>query len=118
MCRAGVTKQNCPICLESLFYSRDSSTPIKCGHFVHSKCYKNMCKQGAYRCPVCLKSIFEMNKFNEEIDAEIENTPMPEEYKEFFVNILCNDCQGTSNVKFHVIGLKCQQCGGYNTRKV
>ena len=33
--------------------------------------------------------MWEMNK---QLDNEIENTPMPEEYRDKKVKILCNDC--------------------------
>lgn len=74
------------------------------------------------------------------LDNEIQVTPMPKEYEDFFVDILCKDCHEVSStlwnsswnqnlidfvkfkessVKFHVVGLKCQNssCGGYNTTR-
>jgi len=53
------------------------------------------------------------------LDNEILVTPMPKEYENFYVDILCKDCHEVSNVKFHVVGLKCQNtdCGGYNTTR-
>lgn len=29
--------------------------------------------------------------------------------------ILCNDCQARSTAPFHVLGMKCSNCGSYNT---
>jgi len=51
------------------------------------------------------------------LDAEIAATPMPEEYRDMKVAILCRDCHQVCRVNFHVLGLKCQntQCGSYNT---
>jgi RING finger/CHY zinc finger protein 1 len=49
------------------------------------------------------------------LDHEVATTPMPSEYKDFKVQILCKDCHKESKVNFHVIGLKCQSCGSYNT---
>ena len=42
---------------------------------------------------------------------------MPEIYKIGLLKILCSDCHNESNVP-HIIGLKCQSCGGYNTRRI
>lgn len=52
------------------------------------------------------------------LDNEIENTPMPEEYENMKVDILCRDCHVKSYVKFHVAGLKCSNCAGYNTTRI
>jgi len=37
-----------------------------------------------------------------------------------WLRILCGDCGAESDVRFHVVGLKCgsASCGGYNTRKI
>ncbi|KMZ73942.1 hypothetical protein ZOSMA_139G00200 [Zostera marina] len=32
--------------------------------------------------------------------------------------ILCNDCNGSSEVFFHILGFKCNQCDSYNTRTI
>jgi hypothetical protein len=34
------------------------------------------------------------------------------------VTVLCNDCSHRSQCVFHVVGHKCGQCGGFNTRRV
>lgn len=34
------------------------------------------------------------------------------------VTVLCNDCSHRTQCTFHVVGHKCGQCGGYNTRRV
>jgi len=34
---------------------------------------------------------------------------------EHIVSIYCNDCELSSNTKYHFIGLECLQCHGYNT---
>ena len=53
-----------------------------------------------------------------ELDAEIANIQMPEEYANDMRDIICNDCGITSNVTFHVVGMKClnEECGSYNTK--
>ena len=62
---------------------------------------------------------------NASIDAEIALTPMPEEYANVKVKVLCNDCHEESMVKFHIFGHKCSSekddgvvCGSYNTRRI
>ncbi len=57
----------------------------------------------------------------EMMDFEIGLTPMPVEYQQKRVRVLCHDCGQESVTPFHVIALKCQAptCGGsYNTAKV
>ncbi|XP_033738055.1 RING finger and CHY zinc finger domain-containing protein 1-like [Pecten maximus] len=74
-----------------------------------------MLKTGNYACPTCNHSMVKMDNVWEHIDEEILHTPMPEEYKDYIVQILCRDCHKESSVLFHVLGLKCQECGSYNT---
>lgn len=51
-----------------------------------------------------------------QLDSEIEATPMPDEFKNKVVGILCNDCGKKSQVIYHVLGAKCSECFSYNTR--
>lgn len=51
------------------------------------------------------------------LDSEIARTPMPGDYANMELRILCRDCHKHSNVKFHIIGLKCGECGSYNTSR-
>ncbi|RXN20540.1 RING finger and CHY zinc finger domain-containing 1 [Labeo rohita] len=69
----------------------------------------------AYRCPLCMHSAFNMTEFWEERDKEIAQSPMPTEYQDTRVKIMCNDCQAHCTVSFHVLGMKCSSCGSYNT---
>ena len=52
------------------------------------------------------------------LDAEIAVTPMPQDYANWRVDILCNDCNKPSKVQFHILGLKCSHCRSYNTRRI
>ena len=52
------------------------------------------------------------------LDAEIAVTPMPQDYANWRVDILCNDCNKPSRVQFHILGLKCSHCRSYNTRRI
>ncbi len=47
----------------------------------------------------------------------LQATPMPNEYSNVRVPILCNDCSQRSTAPFHVLGHKCPGCGSYNTRR-
>lgn len=40
---------------------------------------------------------------------------MPAAYQELYRKVLCKDCSRTSDALFHVVGMKCVQCGSYNT---
>lgn len=109
------SRRNCAVCLDDLHTSRIDAHIPPCGHLIHSSCMKQCIKTGNYACPTCGQSLFDMKTVWTQLDQEVENTPMPEEYKEFYVYVLCKDCHKESKVKFHVIGLKCQKCGSYNT---
>eukprot|EP00048_Salpingoeca_helianthica_P006502 m.99305 g.99305 ORF g.99305 m.99305 type:complete len:177 (+) comp14031_c0_seq4:16-546(+) len=47
---------------------------------------------------------------------EVQMTPMPAEYANTVVGILCNDCLAQSVVACHVVGHRCASCGSFNTR--
>ncbi|XP_066015075.1 RING finger and CHY zinc finger domain-containing protein 1-like isoform X2 [Pocillopora verrucosa] len=88
-----------------------------CGHLLHSSCFTKLLESGGYACPICNKSLINMTRMWRTLDLEISQTPMPEEYREFYVLVLCRDCNKKSKVKFHVLGLKCMECGSYNTSR-
>jgi len=52
------------------------------------------------------------------LDVEIENQPLPYPYSAWRCLISCNDCSAKSNVQFHFLGLKCDNCSSYNTSQV
>ena len=68
-----------------------------------------------YRCPLCMHSAFDMSRYWRQLDDEVAQTPMPSEYQNMTVDILCNDCNGRSTVQFHIVGMKCNICESYNT---
>jgi RING finger/CHY zinc finger protein 1 len=115
VCR-GIVDYDCSICMEPIFDSTLPTYMPKCGHYMHSHCMMEYMKTN-FKCPVCSISLYDMTEINTFIDQEIAQTPMPPEYKDTMVNILCNDCHEESSVVFHVIGHKCV-CGSYNTRKI
>ncbi|KAK1395130.1 E3 ubiquitin-protein ligase MIEL1 [Heracleum sosnowskyi] len=98
---------HCPICYEYLFDSLQDTTVMKCGHTMHFECYHEMIKRDKYCCPICSKSVVDMSRTWKRIDEEIEATVMPEDYRYRKVWILCNDCNDTTEVLFHIIGQKC-----------
>ena len=65
-----------------------------------------------------MKTYEDMSYYWQQRDAEISITPMPPEYANWQVDILCNDCNKASRVRFHILGLKCSHCRSYNTRRV
>ena len=110
-------KNKCPICMEDMFNSIEKVSIINCGHAIHQDCLKEYIKTN-YKCPLCAKSITDMTNYFNMLDLEIENIQLPDEYKDKKVDILCNDCEKKSNVKFHFAGLKCKECNSYNTSQI
>ncbi|GAV92735.1 zf-RING_2 domain-containing protein [Cephalotus follicularis] len=107
----------CPVCYEYLFDSVKEAAVLKCGHTMHMDCFHEMADKHQFRCPICSKTVLDMSQYWELLDMEIEATKMPEEYQHE-VSILCNDCNTTSKVAFHILGHKCRQCNSYNTRRI
>ncbi|KAK6254553.1 hypothetical protein SCA6_015858 [Theobroma cacao] len=117
-CVENSMRHHCPICYEYLFDSLKDTTVMKCGHTMHCECYHEMIKRDKYCCPICSKSVIDMSRIWKRIDEEIEATVMPEDYRYKKVWILCNDCNDTTEVYFHIIGQKCSHCKSYNTRTI
>lgn len=69
-------------------------------------------------CPICMKSYDDMTSVWRHLEAEIAVTPMPQDYANWKVDVLCNDCNMPSKVQFHILGLKCSHCRSYNTRRI
>lgn len=51
-------------------------------------------------------------------DRMIELQPMPSEFANTKSEVLCSDCEKKSTVPFHFIGMKCAECGSYNTKTI
>ncbi|KAJ8431161.1 hypothetical protein Cgig2_030100 [Carnegiea gigantea] len=127
MCVENSMRHHCPICYEYLFDSLKDTTVLRCGHTMHCECYHEMIKRDKYICPICSKSVIDMSRTWKRLDEEIEATTMPEDYRNkkvliskcaLQVWILCNDCNDTTEVYFHIIGQKCSHCQSYNTRQI
>ncbi|OWM71278.1 hypothetical protein CDL15_Pgr011405 [Punica granatum] len=117
-CVENSMRHHCPICYEYLFDSMKDTIVMKCGHTMHCDCYNEMLKRDKYCCPICSKSVIDMSRTWKRMDEEIEATVMPEDYRDRKVWILCNDCNDTTEVYFHIIGQKCSHCKSYNTRSI
>lgn len=74
-------------------------------------------------CPMCNKCYLDKDSRQRawaHYDRVVAETPMPVEYRNMMVDVLCNDCSKRTRTKFHVVGYKCGEsdCGGYNTRRL
>jgi len=117
-CVENMSRRVCPVCLEDLHSSRKKVDIPNCSHMIHSECLVEMFKYGRMSCPTCNTSLVDMKSVWEHFDEAVQSTPMPEIYRNYRVSVLCRDCHETSKVIFHVIGLKCDSCGGYNTTRI
>lgn len=116
-CIKNTFHNECPICLDTIFDSVKSITILKCGHTLHLECLNSLLKTNSLtgmRCPLCNKSTIDTKILTEFLDKEVENTPMPKDLVKD-VDILCNDCNKTSNTNYHIVGMKCLHCLSYNT---
>jgi hypothetical protein len=114
----GLPGHDCPVCLESLFASKQACTMLRCGHVAHYHCMVELVQSGTYTCPLCKKSVVDMAGPWEAMRQEIAATPMPAEHRHQRVVVSCNDCLERSETTFHVVGLACQACHGFNTQRV
>ncbi|KAK4388882.1 E3 ubiquitin-protein ligase RZFP34 [Sesamum angolense] len=73
--------QDCPVCFEYLFDSRNDVIAMPCGHTIHKTCLVEMQEHYKYACPICSKSVCDMSKVWEKFDLEIAATPMPTYYE-------------------------------------
>tara|TARA_B100001250_G_scaffold412219_1_gene442849 strand:- start:778 stop:1656 length:879 start_codon:yes stop_codon:yes gene_type:complete len=112
-CINNSVNSNCPICMDSIFYSTEQITSLKCGHYIHLDCLINYSKNN-YKCPLCLVSICDMSEQWKQIDNYLLLNPIPEEFKKK-VNIVCYDCKVHSTSDFHFDYIKCLKCNSYNT---
>jgi RING finger/CHY zinc finger protein 1 len=107
----------CPVCLEDMFSSINSTTKMRCGHWIHVNCLSEYGKYN-YKCPLCSKSLHDLSEIDRYLEHQIDNNEMPEEYIDKKVNILCNECSAKSLVKMHFYGHKCSECLSYNTKLI
>lgn len=114
-CVERVSRSNCPVCQEDIHTSRIPSQIPPCNHLIHKTCFDQMLAAGHYACPLCGTSMMDMKDIWAIYDREISETPMPEEYVDLFATIQCRDCFKSTLSPFHIMGMKCEDCGSYNT---
>ncbi|XP_021645303.2 zinc finger protein BRUTUS isoform X2 [Hevea brasiliensis] len=108
---------NCPICCDFLFTSSATVRALPCGHYMHSACFQAYtCSH--YTCPICSKSLGDMGVYFGMLDALLAAEELPEEYRDRYQDILCNDCDQKGTARFHWLYHKCRLCGSYNTRVI
>mmetsp|Transcript_32 Transcript_32/g.26 ORF Transcript_32/g.26 Transcript_32/m.26 type:complete len:103 (-) Transcript_32:41-349(-) len=99
-----------------MFESRDAPTFLRCGHAMHSSCFKKFAKK-SINCPLCQKGIIKNDDYNAYVQNEIDKVKMPEELQRK-VMILCNECNEKCENDFHFFGVKCLSCGSFNTKLI
>jgi len=114
-CVEKVSRSNCPVCQEDIHTSRIPSQIPPCNHLIHKNCFDEMLSNGHYACPVCGISMINMEEIWKIYDKDIAETPMPEDYDNLCARIQCRDCSTASISPFHIVGIKCGECGSYNT---
>ncbi|XP_065355518.1 RING finger and CHY zinc finger domain-containing protein 1 isoform X2 [Calliphora vicina] len=114
-CVENISRSHCPVCLGDIHTSRIPCHIPDCGHLLHKMCFDQLLTSGHYTCPTCQTSLIDMTALWEYLDAQAELMPIPKKYENQRIHIFCNDCHKTSKTKFHFIGLKCLNCGAYNT---
>lgn len=116
-CKEEQFHTDCPICMENMFYSTKPSNVIPCGHTMHVHCMHECFQRNQTSCPLCRKTMLSPEMWathNGMMDELIQRFPIQEE---LVFSILCNDCRFNSDSQFHPYGMKCGQCGGYNTSR-
>lgn len=116
-CVANNTHSNCPICNEYMFTLVKKVVFMRCGHLIHQECYDDMVNH-SYKCPICKKTVANVEPQFRILDLEIANQPLPAPYNQWRCIVSCNDCNGKSNVPYHVLGLRCNYCRSYNTNQL
>ena len=116
-CMRDKYKNDCPVCREDMFSSRQPAQDLPCGHAIHSHCFRKLASFD-YRCPICKKTV--LSKESMELAwasraRDIELQPMPNDLRRV-VNIMCNDCETKSaNRDWHFLGVQCSACRSFNT---
>ncbi|XP_054083566.1 putative uncharacterized protein DDB_G0286901 isoform X2 [Zeugodacus cucurbitae] len=114
-CVENISRSHCPVCLGDIHTSRIPCHIPDCGHLLHKTCFDQLLNSGHYTCPICQTSLIDMTALWEYLDAQAVSLPVPKKYENQRIHIFCNDCHKASKTKFNFIGLKCMQCGAYNT---
>ncbi|CDK27428.1 unnamed protein product [Kuraishia capsulata CBS 1993] len=116
-CIENSTHADCPICEEYMFNSTRTVCVMSCGHAIHQSCYDEY-TQHSYKCPICSRTITNMETQFRVMDNEIDEQPLPPPFGNWKCIIKCIDCGGMSICKYHVLGLRCDNCKSYNTMQL
>jgi len=122
VCRERTLEDDCSICQTSLFDATEPLQLLKCGHFMHRKCYHDYVKTNI-RCPTCRKCVRDMSMVWAKYDSfwdQVRNNPNAHRSAPIFLRCLeCGaQCQTTrASTDSSLVNLpdKCLQCGSYNT---
>jgi len=111
---------NCSICLDKIFNRDDRISVLRCSHLMHTKCLDGLLKNDEDNekipsCTICKKSIKDPQKYTSKFDRYLYEYPMPDYYKKWISEILCNDCNEKTNAPYHMKYHKCAKCKSYNT---
>ena len=111
---------DCPICLNKIFNNNDRISVLRCSHLIHTKCLDELFindenSEKITSCTICKKSIKDPLKHTPKFDIYLKNYPMPDYYKEWISEILCNDCNEKTSAPYHMKYHKCVKCRSYNT---
>ena len=106
------------MCMDDMHTSTKSASFLRCGHAMHTRCLNKYLRNNNIACPMCKKSVVDPKVFEAQMDAYIASMPMPPDYKDVKMRIMCNDCLAKSIVPFHFDGGKCHSCKSYNTTRI
>ena len=92
---------------------------------LHQKCYDSLITSTISnnlicKCTICKKSIFKPKDEESKYDDYVNNHIMPDYYKDWKAEILCNDCCCKNTVTYHSEFMKCvnADCYSYNVTKL
>jgi hypothetical protein len=116
-------EDDCPICLNKLNNYGESIVLLKCLHTIHDSCLTELIKYTDKTkkipcCTMCKMSVVNFNKYELLFDNYCRESSMPDYYSKWKNDILCNDCNKRSTIKYHNTYNKCTSCKSYNTTVV
>ncbi|KAF0720646.1 Aste57867_160 [Aphanomyces stellatus] len=71
-CINGAMLQECCICFEDMFHSRESPMVLRCGHVLHMTCWRTMLQYSRFECPWCRDSLLPSGDEGEVEEGEDE----------------------------------------------
>ena len=113
-------EDDCPICLDKLNTHGEKMVLLKCHHVIHDNCLGELIKNTDKTkkipcCTLCKTSVVDFNKYELSFDNYCRESSMPSYYSNWKNDILCNDCNKKSTIKYHNTYNKCINCKSYNT---